>query len=285
MTRQNLFPLLLLPFVLTACSGEAHGGSNGQADDAQTSSASDTPPIHIQQTLFDLKDGKPVLEQLYRKALTACSKLSVPLKPLDGDTVGKLGRTYVETWYEGDRMAVRQDDWSYDTRQLCLFSPVHHTKLWIVGPDGAQAIDLDRHTGSVDSNIRLERSEAEQTEAPPDDDLKAAVAAQLKQRGQSDLMAQDAGQRREAGQPCRQMRDALIDMCVWTGGTKWGLDTTVSNGPYSLVLSRLQGIVLSAQPADGGDGRYLSTQKMTVGTRFDNGVFNRPSGIAMDKMP
>jgi len=285
MTRPNPFPLLLLPFVLTACSGQAHGGSDGQTDDGQTSSTSDTPPIHVRQTLVDLKDGKPVLEQLYRKALTACSKLSVPVKPLDSDTVSKLSRSYVETWYEGNRMTVRQDDWSYDTRQLCLFSPVHHAKLWIVDPDGAQRIDLDRHTGSVDDNIRFERNKAEQTEAPPDDDLKAAVATQLKQQGQSDLMAQDAGQRSEAGQPCRQIRNAVIDMCVWTGGTKWGFDTTVSNGPYSIVLSRLRSIVLSAQPADGGDGQYLSTQKMTVGTRFDDGVFSRPSGIAMDKAP
>jgi hypothetical protein len=276
MIRSNTLSALLLPLALAACSSSAQDGGSDAAADA-------APPIHLQQILLDRKDGKVPLQELYREALANCRKGSVPVKPLDADAADKLGRDYVESWYEGGRMAVREDRWSYDVDQMCLFRPVHKRSLSIVDGHGSQQIDLDRHTGHFDPGVRLDRTPQEQTTPPADDKLKAAVAAQLAQQGQGDLMAHDDGVQTEAGQPCKRMHNATDDLCVWSGGTRWGFDDAAGNGPYS--VPQTSGIVLSAQPADGGDGRYLSTQKMTVGERFDEGVFSRPSGIAMDKAP
>lgn len=280
MIRRRTLPFLLLPFALAACSSSAQDGSK-DGDDADV--ASGTPPIHLQQTLLDRKDGSVPLEQLYRQALAACRSGTVPVKPLDAETVDKLGRTYVESWYEGRRVAVREDRWSYDVDRMCQFRPVHKRSLSIVDAHGSQQIDLDRHTGHIDPDARLDRAAQDRSAPPADDNLKAAVAAQLAQQGQGGLMAQDAGQQTEAGQPCKRVRNATDDLCVWTGGSRWGFDQAVSNGPYS--VPQPTSIVLSAEPAGGGDGQYLSTQKMTVGERFDTGVFSRPSGIAMDKTP
>lgn len=278
MTRPNPLPFLLLPLALAACSGPAQGGADGPS-----AVADDTPPIHLQQTLIDKKGGQVPQEKLYRDALANCRQGSVPVKPLDEDSAGKLGRTYIEAWYEGDRMTVREDRWSYDVDQMCLFKPVHRQSLTIVDSKGSQKIDLDRHTGHFDPDARMHRSPQDQPPAPAGDDLKAKVAAQLAQQGHADLMAQDAGRQTEAGQPCKRQRNALDDLCVWTGGAKWGFGTAADAGPYA--MPQPDSIVLSARPADGGDGQYMSTQKMTVGERFDDGVFSRPSGIAMDKAP
>lgn len=282
MIRFHALPTLLLPLVLAACSSSAQdGGAGNGGGDVMAG----TPPIHLEQTLLDRKDGKVPLEQLYREALATCRKGTLPVQPLDADTVGKLGRTYVDSWYEGDRMAVREDRWSYDVDRMCQFRPVHKRSLSIVDAHGSQQIDLDRHTGQLDPDARLDRvpPATEQAPTPADDSLKAAVAAQLAQQGQAGLMAKDAGRQTEAGQPCKRVHNSADDFCVWSGGAQWGFDTAAGNGPYSVPQTR--SIVLSAQPADGGDGQYLSTQRMTVGERFDEGVFSRPSGIAMDKAP
>lgn len=277
---RTAWPLfLLLPFALAACSSAAQGSDEETSGGAGTPAA---PPIHVQQTLVDRKDGQVPLERLYQEALASCRKGNLAVKPLDADTVRKLGRTYLETWYEGDRMAVREERWSYDVDRLCVFKPIRERSLSIADAHGSQRIDLDRHTGQSYPDVPMRHAIPEQTR-DPDDDLKAAVAAQLQQQGQADLMVQDAGKGTEAGQPCKRVQSEMVDLCIWTGGARWGFDATVGNGPYS--TPQFDSIVLSAEPADGGDGQYLSTQKMTVGQPFDPGVFRRPSGIAMDQAP
>jgi hypothetical protein len=270
MSRSTTPLLLLLPLALIACA-PVH---------AATAAAS--LPIHVSQTELDLEHGRPAVEHEYRDHLAACHKLTVPIKPLDAATVGKLGRTYHEAWYEGERTAVRSERWSFAVDGLCGFRPVRQRWLWIAGPRGTQSIDLDHGTGHFDANLRVQRAAPQVPKAPADDALKAAVAAQLQQQGQADVMAHDAGHATLAGQPCHRVRDATEDLCIWSGGARWGFDETVPGGPFDAVLSRLDSIVLSARPADGGDGAYLTTQKMTVGDRFDEGVFQRPAGVAMD---
>ena len=108
--------------------------------DSTSTAAADAPPIHLQQTLIDKKDGQVPQEKLYRDALANCRQGSVPVKPLDEESAGKLGRTYIEAWYEGDRMAVREDRWSYDVDQMCLFKPVHRQSLTIVDAKGTAAL-------------------------------------------------------------------------------------------------------------------------------------------------
>src|SRR3569833_331871 len=103
MIRPIPLSLVLLPLALAACSKPAHGSGQGQPAAEHHGS----PPIHVSQTVVALRHGQPAREHEYREHLAACSKLNVPVQPLDPAVVGKLGRTHSDTWYEGDRMAGR----------------------------------------------------------------------------------------------------------------------------------------------------------------------------------
>jgi hypothetical protein len=63
---------------------------------------------------------------------------------------------------------------------------------------------------------------------------------------------------------------------VWSGGDQWGFGASVGVG---VVCWSSYTLALRAEPADRGDGPYLTTQRMTVGQPFDRHVFDKPSGL------
>lgn len=264
--------ILLLSLALTACGrGAASQAASGP------SSALDLPPIHVEQTEELRKDGAVVDEKNYRVAWTNCQAIpNVPKKPLDEDVARKLGRTYYQLWYAGQRLAVRSDHWTFKPDSMCQFSPVRQSDMAIVGPEGAQLIDLTAHTSHFDPNVRLQPRAAA---VPADDDeaLRAKVQAQLQQQGYGAAMAQSQGAGTEAGQPCRRFKDATSESCVWSGGDQWGFGASAGVGVVSWSDYAL---ALRMEPADRGDGQYLTTQRMTVGQPFDRHVFDKPSGLA-----
>lgn len=237
----------------------------------------DLPPIHVEMTESWHKAGMVPDENNYRLAWAHCQEIpNITKKSLDSGVVVKLGRTYYQLWYAGQRMAVRTDHWTFKEDSLCVFSPVHESSLAIVGAEGAQLIDLVAHTRHFDPNIRLKPATA--TIPNGDDDaLRAQVQAQLEQHGQGGLIPRNQGDGTEAGQPCRRLRNERGESCLWSGGDRWGFGTSAGIGVVSWSAYEL---ALRMEPAGHGDGRYLSTQRMTVGQALDENVFARPSGLA-----
>lgn len=279
MPMQRLFLASLvsvLSLALTAC-----GQSSATSRDAGAG-ALDLPPIHVELTEEGRRGGAVVDEKNYRQAWANCQHVpNVPKQPLDRDVVDKLGRTYYQLWYAGQRLAVRSEHWTFKPDSMCRFSPVHQSNLALVGPDGAQLIDLTAHTSHFDPNIRLQPKAAVASgdgDGGDDDDaaLRAKVQAQLQQQGYGGAMAQSEGADTAAGQPCRDFKDATSESCVWSGGDRWGFGAEAGVGVASWSAYAL---ALRMQPADGGDGQYLTAQRMTVGQPFDRHVFDQPSGL------
>ncbi len=277
-----LFGMGLSTLPLAGCSSRGDGGSG--ADGASVNVARETPPIHVEQTEVMLKNGQPAIEQLYREALAQCSKGPTPVKPLEGDVVEKLGRTFFDVWYEGERMAVKADKWDFTEAARgpgCEFVPTHEARLTITEPGAMITIDLVKHTGTRQPSQGVVRQALAPT-APGDDKLRAAVAAQLARQGQGDLMSKDLGQANEAGQPCARVEGVSGEMCIWSGGRQWGFDPGPANDGDRMDAP-IDSILLRSTPTNG-TGHQWSTQRMTVGEAFDADVFAVPSGLSLSQV-
>ena len=273
---------LLATLPMAGCSAGQNGGEVGSGAD---NAAIDTPSIHVRQTSVMLHHGEPAVAQTYRRALEHCSGA---VTPLPADVVAKLGRTYLETWFEGPRMAVKADRWDFknaDAAAGCQFQPVHASKLTIVTPGRSVTADLVAKSATREDSEGVRReavaSEAKPAEGAADDDAKmrAAVMGELEKTGQGDLVAQDKGATTVAGQPCVQSANAQGETCVWSGGAAWGFhtDTVVS---ADRMDAPVDSIPLSVKPADG-EGYRLTTESMSVGKPIDSNVFDLPADITV----
>lgn len=267
---------------LVGCSASPQGG---EADRGTANAAKNTPPIHVSQTSVLLHHGEPAVAQTYREALSRCSGA---VTPLADDVVAKLGRTYLETWYEGSRMAVKADRWNFknaDAAEGCRFEPVHASELTIIAPGGATTADLAAKSATREDSPGVVREAVAQTskatDAAADDDarMRAAVMGELDKTGQGDLVAQDEGSATVAGQPCVQSSNAQAETCVWSGGAQWGFVTDTS-AAADRMDAPVDNIPLSIKPA-GGDGYRLTTESMSVGTPIDGNVFELPANVAV----
>ncbi|WP_153242512.1 hypothetical protein [Frateuria defendens] len=275
--------LVALP--LTACSAGSAGGHDSADDSvgATRNAAASTPPIHVSQIMVVLRDGQSARERDYRKVLADCRKGTLPTQPLSDEVAGKLGRTFYDIWYEGPRMAERAERWDFEITGACQFRPVHESTLAIIKPGEAVTLDLIGKTGTRQPSEGVVREVREAAAPMADDDdaqLRAAVAAQLGQQGQSHLMAQSAGLGSAAGQPCQKLDQAgLGEACVWSGGGQWGFSTEVVDDGEGLN-GRMDSILLWRHPPQG-TGKAWDTLKMTVGEAIDGKVFEIPSGVAV----
>ena len=284
-TLMTLAVALAITLPTTGCTSGAGNASQAESSSGQT--GSNTPPIHVVQTIVFLKDGVPAVEANYREALAKCSAGPLPVQPLSPDVVGKLGRTYLDTRYEGARMAVNADHWDFKSVEHpptigCAFAAVHTSRLTIVKPGASIGVDLVKRTGSSEASPGVVRS-AVPAAAPSGggDQLQAAVAAELARQGQGDLVGQDAGNGIGAGQPCRRGRSTSGEFCVWSGGRQWGFVTDKAE-TSDRMDAPTDSITLWSKPT-GGNGYELTTQSMTVGTPIDGKVFEVPAGIAISK--
>ncbi|MHB1057457.1 MAG: hypothetical protein ACYC0F_06210 [Rhodanobacter sp.] len=278
---------LLTTLPLAGCSA---GSDAADASGNAANLARETPPIHVSQVAVLLQDGEPAVEHTYREALARCSGGSLPVKPLADDVVGKLGRTYLESWYEGARMAVKADRWNFKEAGAstagCTFEPVHESRLTIVEPGSSTVADLVHDTATREDSDGVVREAVAQAGGDAADDtaqddakLRAAVMGELQQKGQGDLVGQGQGEQRVAGQPCTATGNAQVETCVWSGGSKWGFVTDTDAGADRMDAP-VDSIPLLVKPA-GGNGYRLTTSAMSVGTPIDGKVFHLPAGVAV----
>lgn len=251
---------------LTGCSS----GPDGQADAASgTGMITDVPPIHLEQTLVTLADGKPQAEQIYRKALADCQRAGQSVTPLSEEDVAKVGRTFERLWFEGARMAERGDSWSVaDGPTPCQFKLAHDSSSLMVD-DGKTRTSVDMLKGTAEQ----EPSDGGRAALADDDDKLDAASAQSG--------VQRLGEASDAGQRCLHWRSASgTESCAWSGGHRWGF--SAAEGSDQATSYDPGRIVLWVKPADG-NGPQLSTEKMTVGGTPDDEAFKLPSNISIGK--
>lgn len=275
----------LLALAMVACSANGHDPENADAGEsaADANIADQAPPIRYEQTGVFVSHGQPVEVSNYRTHLKHCEASGFPVTPLPADVADKLGHIYRKVWMDGVRMSVRQERWELvpgdDSAGACQFKAKHSSKMVINGPDGIVRVDLDKKTAIHSEGHGVVRHALRMPTAA-DDDMKAKVLADLRSKGYGGAIADSESASTYAGQPCKRVHTkAFGEICVWSGGRKWGFtdeQSSVSEDPDVPVDS----VVLVATPADG-HGMKWTTTSMSVGTNIDDDVFEMPSGISV----
>jgi len=256
----------LLP--LMGCGSEGGSDADGQAPaDAIT----DVPPIHVEQTVVVMQDGRPMREQLYRQAAAGCAQAvrqapQFAFKPLSESEIAKVGRTYWTLWFHGKQSAARYDTWDYTVgqgvRDGCVFSLTH--KAGISLDDGEHRYQVDPLTGKTEEDSAP--SSGGRMKVDDDEQLTSQQAKEGWQR---------PGEATAAGQQCLQWRSPDgTESCAWSGGRKWGFSP--AEGSDQATSYDPGRIVLWVKPANGTGGE-LTTRSMTVGQPFDDSVFKAPA--------
>lgn len=287
--------------------GSASAGEGRDAS-ADVNVAPDTPPIHLRQTGWYVKHGRPYVQGEYADLLRTCRKADFPTTPLAGDIVKKLGRSYYDIWIEGARLAIRSTSWGFDVddgEQACRFRAVRSERAAIANENGIYSLDLDVHSAhrrAADRKIvRYARKPRTPAAQRADDKQRAAVMALLKKQGYGQIADEAASTRtssaRVAGQPCRKtQKRSSGSVCVWSGGRRWGFDDVADHSPgyisgYTPLLTSVDvvllpgdSLILSASPAND-EGERLTTQMMTVGKPPQTSVFDVPANVSIEPGP
>ena len=278
-------------------------GMTAQAD-AATNVAPETPPIHIRQEAWVVRDGAPAVRQDYEEAAAVCRKAGAALDftPLSSDTIAKLGHTYYDIWYQGSNMSIHSVSWGFKmgpsgTKQ-CHFTEVRSEREAIANAHGAYSINLDDGTVVRDPAYRVVRnaapaeSQAQKTKAQNEE---AAVMAELRKQGYGGIADQaqtTTSQTTIAGQPCLMTkRKDGGSTCFWSGGAKWGFKDEGSIDDIGYISGydpdlthvdevQLPGaeIPLSSKPSNGV-GTQLVTNQMTVDQSPETDPFKVPDGL------
>lgn len=291
MTYFYSVPLLALLLLSGGCTQSDASYADATANDDEEvvdyGAVADTPPIHLRQTVVYNLDGVSEEEKFYRDTMENCGEDSVNSNVADED-VGKLGRTYYEVWYQGLRMAVRADEWSFGPGSeeiLCDWQTLHTSTLWILTPDGTWDIDLIKGVGSFNPESVPDRLPV----TPQDLDKLHLVHLSSKNDSHTDWVSLKFGGPSSAlGQPCgiinleyheKGMLHGTESRCVWTGGIQWGFVREGVVGPV-LPDHYAHGFSLWQRPGNvAGYWYVLTTELLTVGEPFDHSVFNVPPGI------
>jgi len=254
---------------VTACSGGAGSASAPQAEGGNESEASAgfvSPPVYYDQTtVLTGEDGEPVLERSYKKLLADCQQGGAPTHALTPEEQVKVGRTHMEVWIGNGRFAKHQEDWGIADEPPCQFSLKHETDQTEIYDANGRATTVDHLSHKVD--VQETGKPAPVTPMPPED---GEVTEGERATGWSKKGAASAN-----GAQCEIWEDRSgYQLCVWTGGRKWGYPT---DGPIALKdgLSNGGSIVLWAHGGKDPNWR-LETREFTVGTPIDERAFVPP---------
>lgn len=280
MGAASRLPSLSIPIVLAAC--QASSAVAAGPDASEINLALRTPVIHVEQTIVMLKDGVPLVEAGYRHSLETCKPGPWQTEPLPADAVAKLGRTYLDIWYDGPRMATHSVTWNVTMAPdgpPCRFRLVRESELQsIVQPGWAVTIDLVAKK-ALRSPSRGVVREPVPDETPEDAKLRAAVAAELAKKGMGSAIGQTLGAGTGAGQPCVRRYDQTDgEFCMWTGGGKWGF---TPDGKVSAAYGSDDAVLLWSKPPAKGAAFKWETRSMTIGGRADERAFAMPTGISV----
>ncbi|APQ14579.1 hypothetical protein BJP27_21815 [Pseudomonas oryzihabitans] len=198
--------------------------------------------MHVVLTWESLPNGENMVLKNYRAKLDACQGAGWPTRALSAEEEAKLGRGQVEISIDARHQVARQFSWTFgadgsDERGTCL-------------------IKLEQHE---------DQSEIEDTDG-------MYVAIDDATRNQSRLTYQAAGwtllgEAEVQGQPCTRWRNERQEVCMWSGGLKWGF----SEAPADVAGCSIAGagdyltdIPLLGQPLQGG-GCRLQVKTFSLG--------------------
>ncbi|GHA86489.1 hypothetical protein [Cognatilysobacter bugurensis] len=247
---------LLVAVALSACAvaEEPPIAEHGEPAAARL----DLPPLHLVRTIEQRVAGQNPMQESYRQTEARCREAGWPVRPLTSAQMSKLGTQKLELMLDADHRLARTTRWEWVPQDsvlehLCLFRFVENVDeaymdrrisggtsdgMWQEGPTAPEDLDV----------IAIEDDRASES---------LRIAAQT---GWT-----EAGVRKAAGQACRVMKSATVEVCMWTAGRAWGMDELPVLMSQTMAADPAPGGLTLEQVPLNGTGERVSTELFTVG--------------------
>lgn len=202
------------------------------------------PAIHAVLAWESLLGGENLPRKNYRARMQACKGAGMQTRELSPEEEARLGTGEVEILIDARRQTARLVHWTLgaegngdDARGTCLARLEQHI-------DQSTVEDNSGMYESIDEDNR-----ARQRQLP--------LAAGWKL----------AGDGQASGQPCTRWDNGRQEVCMWSGGLKWGFSEApvdVAGCTVDGAGSYLDAIPLDGKPLQGGNGCVMRTKSFTL---------------------
>jgi len=239
--------LLATTLALAACDPPAAPAKTApraaEAPQANNAAISALPALHVVLTWESFLSGENLVLKNYRAKLEACQGTGWPTQALSAEEEAKLGKGQVDIAIDAHRQVARQIQWTFgakgdDERSTCLITLEAHE-------DQGEIEDKDGLYEAIDDATRNQARLTYQ-------------AAGWTLLGEAEVQ----------GQPCTRWRNERQEVCMWSGGLKWGF----SEAPADVAGCTIDGaghyltdIPLLGQPPEGGSGCRLQVKTFSLG--------------------
>jgi len=232
---------------LLAFTGGCHSRDAAEGDLAEASAsdggAKSLPALHVVLAWESRVGGENMERKNYHAKLDACSGSGMPTRALSAQEEAKLGTGEVEIMIDARRQFAHQVSWTLgadgeDGQSACLAKLEQHE-------DHDAIEDATGMYQAIDSGARSqERQDVQGT------GWKLMGDGQIK------------------GQPCTRWQNGQQEVCMWSGGIKWGFGEAPGDVAGCTVDSAgnyLNSIPLEAKPLQGGNGCLLQVKSFSLG--------------------
>lgn len=207
---------------------------NGDKASHSDSSALALPTMHVVLEWEWLPNGENLARKNYQVKLDACKGSGMPFKALSSQDEARLGKGQVEIIIDAHRQVAKEVNWTMsaegdDAQHACMITLAEHTDQNEV----KDAADEGMYQ-AIDSESRIQNHQTAQS-----------------------VGWKDMGEKQYKGVPCTAWSNGKQEVCMWSGGLKWGFDDSPMNTEGCSVSTAgdfLTSIPVDAKLLNGASG-------------------------------
>ncbi|AWQ20297.1 hypothetical protein C1N63_16485 [Pantoea ananatis] len=217
---------------------------NGDKASQSDSSAIALPTMHVVLEWEWLPNGENLARKNYQVKLDACKGAGMPFKALSAQDEARLGKGEVEISIDGHHQVAKEVSWTMsaegeDAQHACLITLEEHTDQNEV-KDAAE----EGMYQAIDSDSRIQNHQTAQS-----------VGWKI------------TGEKQYKNIPCTAWSNGKQEVCMWSGGLKWGFDDSPMDTQGCSVSTAgdfLTSIPVDAKPASGASGCLFKLKTFNI---------------------
>lgn len=225
------------------CQSRDAAESAAEDGEGSNSGVKSLPALHVVLAWESRMNGENWEKKNYQAKVEACRSSGMPFEPLSAQDQARLGTGEVEVMIDARRQFARQTSWTLgaqgeDAQSACLIKLQEHR-------DQQQIEDASGMYLAIDADTRAQ-------------DRKNMQSIGWEAKGEDQVK----------GQSCTRWQNDRQEVCMWSGGTKWGFSDAPADAAGCTIdgaSAYLESIPLEAKPLDGGTGCLLEVKSFSLG--------------------
>lgn len=230
--------------ILSATDNQDDYKENSDKASHSEGSALALPTMHVVLEWEWLPNGENLARKNYQVKLDACKGSGMPFKALSAQDEARLGKGEVEISIDGHHQVAKEVSWTMgaegeDAQHACMITLEEHTDQNEV-KDAAE----EGMYQAIDSDSRIQNHQNAQS-----------VGWKI------------TGEKQYKGIPCTAWSNGKQEVCMWSGGLKWGFDDSAMDTAGCSVSTAgdfLTSIPVDAKPLKGAIGCLFKLKTFNI---------------------